>query len=141
MQKFSMAVMRLPLGYIARNRDRGPADLVGQAVYLSLWKVIGDFVDFRHEVHCLLPNDQVFEVLRHNLWVLGNGHCYHLWVLGTEYWVLNSSAVPNVHHISILHDVVFAFQAQRAFGAGVGLGTGLQQLVPADRLRPDEMFF
>jgi len=29
------------------------------------------------------------------------------------------SAVPNVHHVSILHDVVFAFEAQGAFGSGI----------------------
>jgi len=34
MQKFSMAVVGLPLGNIARNRNRGSSDLVGEAVNL-----------------------------------------------------------------------------------------------------------
>ena len=31
-----------------------------------------------------------------------------------------SARVPDVHHVAIFHDVVFSFQPQRAFGAGVG---------------------
>jgi hypothetical protein len=49
--------------------------------------------------------------------------------------------VPDVHHIPILHDVVFAFQTQRAFGAGVGFGSGFQQRVPADGFGADEVVF
>src|SRR5271169_3550348 len=39
--------------------------------------------------------------------------------------------VPNVHHVTILYDVVLAFQAQRAFGAGIGFRAGFEKLVPA----------
>ena len=49
--------------------------------------------------------------------------------------------MPDVHHVAILHDVVFAFEAQRAFGAGVGFGAGFEQLVPADGFSADEMLF
>src|ERR1700676_3322647 len=51
------------------------------------------------------------------------------------------SAVPDMHHIPILHDVVLAFEAQRALGAGVGFGTRFQQLIPANGLGSDEMLF
>ena len=51
------------------------------------------------------------------------------------------SAVPDMHHIPILDDVIFAFQSQRAFGAGVGFGARFQQLIPANRLCADEVFF
>src|SRR5262244_1539522 len=50
------------------------------------------------------------------------------------------SAVPDVHHVSVLDDVVLALEPQRAFGTRVGLGTGLDELVPADRLGADEVF-
>ncbi len=38
-----------------------------------------------------------------------------------------------VQHIPVLHDVVFAFDAENAFGAGVGFGAGFEQVVPAAR--------
>ena len=47
--------------------------------------------------------------------------------------------MPDVHHVAILHDVVFAFEAQRAFGAGVGFGAGFEQLIPADGFSANEM--
>ncbi len=50
-----------------------------------------------------------------------------------------SAAMPDMHHVAILHDVVLAFEAQRAFGAGVGFGAGFEQLVPADGFSADEM--
>src|SRR5258707_15000733 len=49
--------------------------------------------------------------------------------------------VPYVHHVPILHDVVLAFEAEGAFGAGVCLGTRFQQLIPANGLGPDEVLF
>ena len=49
--------------------------------------------------------------------------------------------MPDVHHIAILHDVVFAFEAQGAFGAGVGFGAGFEQLVPADGFGANEVLF
>ena len=49
--------------------------------------------------------------------------------------------MPDMHHVAILHDVVFAFQAQRAFAAGVGFGTSFQQLVPANSFGANEMLF
>jgi hypothetical protein len=48
--------------------------------------------------------------------------------------------VPNVHYIAILHDVVLAFQAQRAFGAGVGLRASFEKLIPADSFGANEVF-
>jgi len=33
---------------------------------------------------------------------------------------ISSSAVPDVHDVAILHDVIFSFEAQRAASAGVG---------------------
>src|SRR5579862_9582493 len=53
----------------------------------------------------------------------------------------DSSAMADVHYVAVLHDVVFAFEAERAFGAGVGFGTGFEKLVPADGFGADEMFF
>ena len=41
--------------------------------------------------------------------------------------------VPDMQHIPVLHDVVFAFEAEDAFGAGVGFGAGFEQLVAAAR--------
>jgi hypothetical protein len=49
--------------------------------------------------------------------------------------------VPDVHHVAVLHDVVFAFEPQRAFGAGIGFGAGFEKLVPADGFGADEMLF
>jgi hypothetical protein len=49
--------------------------------------------------------------------------------------------MPDVHHVSILHNVIFPLKPQDAFGAGVRFGTGFQQLVPADGLGADEMLF
>ena len=49
--------------------------------------------------------------------------------------------MPDVHHIAVLHDVVLAFEAQSAFGAGVGFGARFEQLVPANRFGADEVFF
>ena len=46
-----------------------------------------------------------------------------------------------MHHIPVLHDVVFAFQPKSAFGAGVGFGAGFEQLVPADGFGADEVLF
>ena len=43
-----------------------------------------------------------------------------LWLCGEKV----SPRMPDVHYIAILHDVIFAFQAQRAFGARVGFGAG-----------------
>jgi hypothetical protein len=43
--------------------------------------------------------------------------------------------------ITSLHDVAFAFQPQRAFGAGVGFGAGFQQRVPANGFGADEGVF
>src|SRR5437763_16684405 len=51
------------------------------------------------------------------------------------------SGVANVHDVAVFHDVILAFEAQRAFAARVRLRTRLEQLVPVDGLRPDEMFF
>jgi hypothetical protein len=49
--------------------------------------------------------------------------------------------MPDMHHVAILHDVVFAFQPQRSFGSRVGFGASLEELIPADRLSANKMFF
>ena len=35
-------------------------------------------------------------------------------------------AVPDMHHIAILRDVILAFEPQSALGPGVGLRAGFQ---------------
>src|SRR6266567_612089 len=52
-----------------------------------------------------------------------------------------SPRMPDVHYIPILHDVVLPFQSQCAAGAGVSLGAGVEQLVPADGFGADEVLF
>ncbi len=49
--------------------------------------------------------------------------------------------MPDMHHVTVLHDVVLALQAKRAFGAGVGFGARFEQLIPADGFGADEVFF
>src|SRR5580704_2304047 len=51
------------------------------------------------------------------------------------------STVPNMHDVPVLHDIVFPFEAQRPLGAGVGFGACFQQLIPANCLSADEVFF
>ena len=46
-----------------------------------------------------------------------------------------------MHHVAILHDVLFAFQPQLAFGASVGFRARVQQRVPVDGFRANEMLF
>ncbi len=48
-------------------------------------------------------------------------------------------AVPHVHHVAVLDDVVLALQAQGAAGAGVGFRAGFEQGVPVDDLGADEV--
>src|SRR5882672_8636515 len=55
--------------------------------------------------------------------------------------VVNLSGMPDVHHIAVLNDVIFAFESQCAFGARVGFGTGFEKLILADGLCADEVFF
>src|SRR5579884_3278558 len=50
-----------------------------------------------------------------------------------------SAAVPDVEDVAILHEVVFAFEAQGALRAGRGFRSGGEQRIPVDRLRPDEV--
>src|SRR5215510_3779093 len=50
-----------------------------------------------------------------------------------------SCAVPDVHYIAVLHDIVFPLQPQRAFSAGVCLRARSKQLVPMDSFSTDEM--
>ena len=47
--------------------------------------------------------------------------------------------MPDMHHIAILHDVVLAFQTQRALGARVGFRARFEQLVPANGFSTDEV--
>ena len=60
-----MAVVRLSLGDIAWNRHCGATNLIGEAVDFSLREVVGCLVSFRHQVHGLLPNHEILEVLSH----------------------------------------------------------------------------
>ena len=55
-------------------------------------------------------------------------------------FVTLSAAMPDMHHIPILHNVVFAFKTQCAFGAGIGFGAGFKQLLPADCFSANEVF-
>src|ERR1700724_4546763 len=52
-----------------------------------------------------------------------------------------STAMPDMHHVAILHNVVFAFKTQRAFGAGIGFRASFKQLVPAGGFSANEVFF
>ena len=38
----------------------------------------------------------------------------------------NLAAMPDVHDVSVLHNVVLAFEAERAFGARIGFRTGFE---------------
>src|SRR5947209_4636387 len=49
----------LTFGDIGWNRDRCPADLTCEAVYLALRKLIRDRVYLLNEVHSLLPRNQL----------------------------------------------------------------------------------
>src|SRR5215472_11944100 len=49
------------------------------------------------------------------------------------------STVSDVQHISVLHDVLLALQAQRATRTGLSFRSSLEQLVPVNRLRADEV--
>ena len=137
--KLTTAEVCLPFRNIARDRDRGATHLIGQAINLSLGKSLGRVVERGHQIHRLLPHDQVFVGAGPFLQLIATAckpstrssdfdffvptrdsspsHCLY-WVLGTGY---SSPRVSNVHYIAILHNVILAFQPQRAFGAGVGL--------------------
>src|SRR5712671_177527 len=83
MQKLTIAVVRLPLRNVTRNRNCRPADLVGQTVNFFLGKTLSGVIHSIDEIHSFLPSDQILEMLRH-------GHqAYNVdWVLGTRYSVL-----------------------------------------------------
>src|SRR6185312_13022003 len=49
------------------------------------------------------------------------------------------TAVPDVHHVAILHNIFLSFEPQRAFGAGRGCRTGIEQRIPADCLGANKM--
>ena len=50
-----------------------------------------------------------------------------------------SAAMPNMDDVAILDQVVFALQAQRALGPGLGFRARLQECIPADDLGSDEV--
>src|SRR5581483_9818715 len=50
-----------------------------------------------------------------------------------------SAAVPDVHHVAVLHYVFLAFQAQRAAGARSGFGARVEQRIPANGFSADEV--
>src|SRR5919109_632508 len=47
--------------------------------------------------------------------------------------------MPYVHYVTVLHNVILAFQAQGSASAGIGFGTGFEQLIPADSFSADEV--
>ena len=49
--------------------------------------------------------------------------------------------MPDMHHITVFHDVLLAFQSQRAAIARFSLGAGVQQLVPVDGFGANEVMF
>jgi hypothetical protein len=51
------------------------------------------------------------------------------------------SAVTNVHHVTILHNVVLTFEAQGTMRPSNGFRAGFEQRIPVDGFRADEMFF
>src|SRR5881296_2514801 len=44
-----------------------------------------------------------------------------------------------MHHVAVLHDVVFALQPQSSAGASIGFRAGFEQLIPTNGLSPDEV--
>ena len=49
--------------------------------------------------------------------------------------------MPDVHDVAVLHDIVFAFEAESTFGASVGFRAGFEELVPSNGFCTDEMLF
>ena len=49
--------------------------------------------------------------------------------------------MPDMQHVAVLHNVVLAFQPQLALGSCVGFRSRIQQRVPVNGFRADEMFF
>src|SRR5579863_1630096 len=47
--------------------------------------------------------------------------------------------MPYVHYVAVLHNVLLAFEAKRAAGAGGGFRARVEQRVPADGLGADEV--
>ena len=47
--------------------------------------------------------------------------------------------MSDVHHVAVFHDVLLAFEAEGAAGAGFGFGAGFEQLIPMNGLGADEM--
>lgn len=69
-----MTMVRLPLGDVARNRNRRSPDLIGQTVDLPLRKTVCQFVNLSDHVHGLLPDHEIFEMLSHPRISLGTGY-------------------------------------------------------------------
>src|SRR6266516_629103 len=44
-----------------------------------------------------------------------------------------------MHHVGVMHDVVFALQPQSSAGARIGFRAGFEQLIPTNGLSPDEV--
>src|SRR5437660_10997994 len=44
-----------------------------------------------------------------------------------------------MHHVAVLHDVVFALQPQSSAGASIGFRAGFEQLILTNGLSPDEV--
>lgn len=75
-QKFTFVVVSLPFGDVTGYRHCGPADLISEAVHLSFRETVGQLIYLSDEVHCFLPSNQIFEVLRHQFFSaeLGTGY-------------------------------------------------------------------
>ncbi len=63
--KLTRTEMRLPFGNVAGYRHGGTAHLIGQAVNLSLGKVLSRIVERGYQVHRFPPSDQVLVMLGH----------------------------------------------------------------------------
>src|SRR6266542_1297199 len=48
-------------------------------------------------------------------------------------------AVPDIHHVAVLDNVLLALQPQCTLGARARFGSGVEKLVPVDRLGADEV--
>jgi hypothetical protein len=78
--EITMAIMRLSLGDIARNRHRGTPDLIRKTIDFFFRKAVSKLIDLSHKIHGLLPSHEILKMLGHS-----SAPC---WVLSTRYRVL-----------------------------------------------------
>jgi hypothetical protein len=75
LQEFTFIVVSLPLAILLGTDSAASADLISEAVHLSFRETVGELIYLSDEIHCFLPSNQIFEVLRHQLFSaeLGTG--------------------------------------------------------------------